>query len=216
MRFRPLVFYFLLVAILAFGKQASKEPDFANISGTNFESPFFQFHYSFPKGWSPEDDQIRVAKNRKKHEESTASLKADTSRTVNNGTTTTKVFWVYDLLVATPEPLPPDGKLPLPYVRIWAMERSNMINKPGDNAKLLAGLDGRAAAYSITLLQKPQEQTIANHQFVHSGFVFGSSHFEALFETLSGKYLLFFEFHGKNEQEINDLAKTMGSVKFED
>ena len=143
MRFRPLVFYFLLVAILAFGKQASKEPDFANISGTNFESPFFKFHYSFPKGWSPEDDQIRVAKNRKKHEESTASLKADTSRTVNNGTTTTKVFWVYDLLVATPESLPPDGKLPLPYVRIWAMERSNMINKPGDNAKLLAGLDGR-------------------------------------------------------------------------
>ena len=84
-----------------------------------------------------------------------------------------------------------------------------MRDKPGDHARLLAQIG------STKVLRPPQEQTVSGRKFVRADFITSNGEYVSMFDTLSGKYLLFFEFRGKNEQEMNELAKTMESVKFD-
>jgi len=210
------LFTVLLFMALAPGSgQEADQPDAIALSGNSVSSPFFKFHYSFPQGWSPQKEELRMEKNRKRHEDAVNRAKTDASRTVNTRgiTTTTRVFWTYDLLFATP-PGTPEGKLVVPYAHVWAMECSNITNQPGDYAKLMQSLDSKQ-------LGKTESKTIAGHKFMRSSFLFEGEHFpqkqfETMFETLSGRFLLIFEFHGKTEQEMNELAKTMESVTFDD
>jgi hypothetical protein len=200
----------LLFVACTFGQQQKIEPDSANISGGALESPFFKFHYVFPKGWTVEDGVQRMERNRKRHEDAVKKAKANAKPDTPNSTTTTQVFWLYDLFQASPEAVPPDGHWPpLPYLRIWATERFSMMDKPGDNARLLAQIG------SMKVLRSPQEQTVSGRKFVRADFISSKGDYISMFDTLSGKYLLFFEFRGKNEQEMNELAKTMESVKFD-
>lgn len=201
----------LLLVTFTYGQQQKIEPDSTNISGDALESPFFKFHYVFPKGWNLEDDARRMERNRKTHEDAVNKAKAKAQPDTPNRTTTTQVFWLYDLFQASPEAIPANGNWPpLPYVHIWAMERFSMMDKPGDNARLLAQIG------NMKVLRSPQEQTISGRKFVRFDFISSKGNdYVSMFDTLSGKYLLFFEFRGKNEQEMNELAKTMESVKFD-
>jgi hypothetical protein len=178
----PLV---VLIGSLAVGQQAKTEPDFMKISGNSVECPFFNFHYQVPTGWTTEDNALRMHK------------------------TTTQVFWLYELLVASPEPLPTEGKRALPYVRIWAMERFNMLDKPGDHARLLMQFQ------QVKMVHEPKEEDIAGHKFVRSDYLSSPGEYVSVFDTSAGKYLLFFEFRAKTEQAMNALAKTMETVKFD-
>lgn len=200
----------LLAVTFAYGKQEKIEPDSANISGGALESPFFKFHYVFPKSWTVEDDARRMERNRSRHQDAVKKAKAKAQPDTPNRTTTTQVFWLYDLFQASPEAVPPNGdRPPLPYVRIWATERFSMMDKPGDNARMLAQI-GR-----VKVLRSPQEQTVSGRKFVRFDFTTSKGDYVSMFDTLSGEYLLFFEFHGKNEQEMDELVKTMESVKFD-
>ncbi|HEY7402775.1 MAG TPA: hypothetical protein VIB39_04595 [Candidatus Angelobacter sp.] len=204
----------MLLGLLTGSPQEKNAPDSVTISGATLEAPYFKLHYSLPQNWSSEDDAKRMEKNRKKHEERVKSLERETSRIVNAGAITTRVFWVYDLLVATPGAFPADEKFPLPYIHIVARERSNSSSNPGDYANDMAKLRDQAP-FKVAVFQKPEKQLIAGQKFVRSGLAYGENHYESLYETVSGSYLLSFEFHGKSEQEVNDLAKTMESVKFD-
>jgi hypothetical protein len=164
----------------------------------------------FPKGWTVEDDARRMERNRNRHEDAVKKAKAKAEPDTPNKKTTTQVFWLYDLFQASPEAVPPNGDWPLlPYVRIWATERFSMLDKPGDNARLLVQIG------SMKVLRPPQEQTVSGRKFVRADFISSKGDYVSMFDTLSGEYLLFFEFRGKNEQEMNELVKTMESVKFD-
>ncbi len=200
----------LLFVTCTFGQQQKIEPDSANISDGALESPFFKFHYVFPKGWIAEDSARRMERNRKKHEDEVKKAKAKAQPDTANRTTTTQVFWLYDVFQASPEAVPPNADWPPPpYLRIWAMERFSMMDKPGDNARLIAQIG------SMKVLRSPQEQMVSGRKFVRADFISSKGDYVSMFDTLSGKYLLFFEFRGKNEKEMNELAKTMESVKFD-
>jgi len=200
----------LLLVTFAYSKQQKIEPDTANISGDALESPFFKFHYVFPKGWTVEDDARRMERNRTRHEDAVKKAEAKAQPDTPNRKTTTQVIWLYDLFQASPEAVPPNGDVPpLPYVRIWATERFGMMDKPGDNARLLAQVG------IVKVLRSPQEQTVSGRKFVRADFTSSKGDYVSMFDTLSGKYLLFFEFRGRNEQEMNELIKTMESVKFD-
>src|SRR5262245_34603064 len=188
---------------------AKPEPDAGKAADNAFRSDFFDFRYSFPQGWSTLNDDVRMEANRKRHIASVKKAKAEAPKDTPNRTTTVQVFWVYDLLMATPAPVAADAKPALPYVRIWAIERSDVFSKAGDNAKQMDHLP------TAKVLQASHKETISGHSFVRTDFVHHNDNFEALFEIESGKYLLFFDFRGRNEQEINELAKTMESLKFE-
>ena len=84
-----------------------------------------------------------------------------------------------------------------------------MMDKPKDNARLLAQVG------IVKVLRSPQEQTVSGRKFVRADFTSSKGDYVSMFDTLSGKYLLFFEFRGRNEQEMNELIKTMESVKFD-
>ena len=206
----------LLLLLSTFFGQSANQPDAVTISGNTVQSEYFKFHYSFPQGWSPQKDEVRLEKNRKRHETAVARAETENSRIVNTHgiTTTTKVFWVYDLLFATPA-ADAERKLAVPYVRVWAMECSNVTNKPGDYAKLMQRVN------SSTQTGKTEKITIAGRPLMRSSFMFEGEHFpegrqfETLFETLSGNFLVIFEFHGKTAEETNELAKTMDSATFE-
>jgi hypothetical protein len=205
----------LLLTLPAGGKQPKKEPDAVNIAGNELEAPFFKLHYSLPQGWSAENDELRRENNRKQHEDGIKRVEAAHARIINSGVTATTYFWTYDLLLATPELVPADGKLSLPFIQVRAKERPDLImNNAGDNARVIARLP------STKLLQGPKEQKISGHKFMRSVLVFHreevpDDQFDILFEAESGKYFLLFEFHGKTEKETEELAKTMESVRFD-
>ena len=155
-----------------------------------------------------------MEKNRTRHQEAVQRVETEESRVVNAAGTYSKtvVFWTYDLLWAGPT-MPDDGKVMLPYVHVWAMECSNVTNKPGDYAKLIEGPE------FAKQLGKPESLKIAGRKFMRSNLLLEGEHlaqkqYETVFETLSGKYLLIFEFHAKTQPETDELAKTMESVSF--
>ena len=198
----------LLIPITNFGK-SKIEPDYGKVSGGVFESAFFKFHYALSPGWAAENDDFRMEKNRKNHEEQVKKEQAKAPKNTPNNTTTTQVFWNYELLSASSVALASGEKPSLPYLRISAMERFSMIDKAGDRANTII-------RFGIgKVLKQPKEQVIAGQKFVQADFVYKDDSFEALFDTVSGKYLLTFEFRGKSEQEIDELAKTMESLKFD-
>jgi hypothetical protein len=199
---------FLLISLANFGR-SSREPDYGKVSGGAFTSEFFKFHYTLPTGWVATDDQVRMQENRTKHKEAVKKEEAKLPKNTPNTTTTTKVFWNYDLLVATPEALKEGTKPSEPYIRIGAAERNVMIDKAGDHANMIIKYDiGKAVT-------QPKEQVIGGRTFVRADLVYKGVNYEALFDTVSDKYILSFEFRGKSEEEINELAKTMESVKFD-
>src|SRR5215467_10135450 len=199
MRTRFSLALLLLLAMLAPAQQEKKEPDSVTASGNTIESPYFKFRYSFPQALTPMADDVRQAKNRKRHEEQVNRMKEQMARTVNSGKVTIRAFWNYDLLVAASHPVSDDGKTYLPYLRVWAMERSSNMVKAGAYARMLDN------APSVTLVHDTEEQIFGGREFRASGFLFGKNHYQALFETLSGDYILLFEFHGRTEQEANEL-----------
>jgi len=202
-------FFGIVLFLLAgfFGSQSTAVIDSGTVTGNTFQSSFFKFHYAFPQGWQAENDEIRTEKNRKFYDEQLEKAKAKAKSDTANSKTTIQVFTPYDLLIASPNAISPEGKPPLPHVHIWAVERFSLMENPGDNAKLAARIG--------KVLREPQEQTISGHKFVRADLVYHDDNYEALFDTVSGKYLIFFEFRGRSEQEINELAKTVESLKFD-
>jgi hypothetical protein len=199
----------LLAAIVSVARQ-KQQPDVAIVQGNSFESPYFKFHYSFPQGWSAEDNQARMDRNRVEHENAVGRAKAEPPPVSYYGVSQALVFWTYDLLIATPPRLvAAEVKSPPPYIRFGALERYHLLNEPGQYAKLMRRLD------TVKVLHESQKQIIAGRKFVRTDVISKKGQFIAMFETFAGDYLLLFEFHGRDEQEMHDLAQTVQSLKFD-
>jgi len=209
MRYRFVVIsLFILISTGNYGQQ-KPEPDYGRVSDGVFTSDFFKFHYALPKGWMAKDDKARMQENRAKHEEAVKKEKAKAPKNTSNSTTTTTVFWNYDLLIAAPEALKLDTTPSEPYVRISAIDRNVLMDKAGDHANMIIKFAiGKA-------VKQPKELMIAGHKFVRADLVYKDSDYEALFDTIFDKYLVTFEFRGKSESEIDELAKTMEALNFD-
>jgi hypothetical protein len=181
----------MLGTLLAALSPEKTEPDAARIGANTFESPYFKFHFSFPQSWCTLDDAFRMESNRKRHEE--AAKRAD-------------VAWTYNLLMASPAPVSADEKLPLPFIHVLAIEG---VPVPlGDYATTFARVK------SFKLLQQ-QPRSFSGHEFIESDLMHNDAHYEAVFETKTRDYLLIFQFHGRTQEEMNTLAKSMESLKFD-
>lgn len=198
----------LLGAMAASSAPAKPDPDAGKVSGSTFESTYFNFHYNFPQGWSAINDDARMTENRKRHEAQVEKKKKEIPPDTGNSKTTFQVFWLYDLLTATPAPLATGESAGLPHISIWARERFSMLNEAGDNAKLLSSLPG------VKVLRKAETVTISGHEFVRADFVHPHDNYEALFVTVIGNYQLGFEFRGRNESEMNELAASIRDLQF--
>jgi hypothetical protein len=134
-----------------------------------------------------------MEQNRKKHQKAGASV----------------VHWTYDLLLASPGPISEDGKLSLPYIHILAIENAQGLFGSGNYAKSLAQMK------SLTILHLPQQKSFSGQKFTRTDLVDKDSHYEALFDTAVRNYFLLFEFHGRTQEEMDTLAKTMEFLKFD-
>jgi len=193
MRVRYLIVLSLLVGLLAAASPQKREPDLVSFQANTVESPYFKFHYSFPQGWNSLDDTVRREQNRKKHQKA-------------GGNT---VHWTYDLLLASPGPISADGKLTLPYIHVLAIENAQDLFGNGNYAKSFA------KTKSVAILHPPEQQNFAGQKFTRTDLGDKSSHYEALFDTTVRNYFLLFEFHGRTQEEMDTLAKTMESIKFD-
>jgi hypothetical protein len=186
------LWWLTLIVLLTVSTAAREkmEPDALSISGNTIESPYFKFHYSFPQGWLIQDDKLRVERNRETHKKSGVAL------------------WTYNLLLASPGPLSADDKLSLPYIHILAIEKAQALGN-GNYAKSLA------KSKSLTILHPPQQLRIAGQNFTRTDLVDKDVHYEALLDTTARNYFLLFQFHGRTQEEMEALVKTMESAKFD-
>lgn len=189
MRLWSLTFIFLLTVSTA--AREKTEPDALSISGNLIESPFFKFHYSFPQGWLTQDDKVRMENNRETHRKAGVG------------------HWTYNLLLASPGPISADDKLSLPYIHILAIEKAQDLFGNGNYAKSLAKMK------SLTILHQPQQLKIAGQNFTRTDLADKDIHYEALLDTTARNYFLLFQFHGRTQEEMEVLVKTMESVKFD-
>jgi len=192
MWWRIVVAVCLLAGLFASASQEKREPDFVSVEANTVESPYFKFRYSFPQGWLKLDDTVRMEQNREKHQKASGSV----------------VRWTYDLLLASPGPIARDGKLSLPYIHILAIENAQDLFGNGNYAKSFAKMK------SLTVLHPPQQKKFSGQQFTRTDLADKESHYEALFDTAARNYFLLFQFHGRTQEEMDTLAKTMESLKF--
>jgi hypothetical protein len=181
----------LLAGLFASASPEKKEPDAVSFEANTVESPYFKFRYSFPQGWLKLDDTVRMEQNRQKHQNAGGSI----------------VHWTYDLLLASTGPISGDGKLSLPYIHILAIENAQGLFGGGNYARSIAKMK------SFTILHPPQQKKISGQQFTRADLVDKNSHYEALFDTAVRNYFLLFEFHGRTQEEMETLAKTMESLQ---
>jgi hypothetical protein len=198
----------LLLVWLASGQQPQVAPDAGKVTNNTFESTFFKFQYSFPAGWSAVDDDVRSASNRKRHADWAEKVKRSPLPTPVGRNPSTQALWTYDLLTATPKPLAADGKPVPPCILAWAIQASNVLKGAADLPKHYALHPG------VRVLRQPAEITIAGRKFVRADFVLGDNSFEAMFVTVAGDYHVGFDIRGKTESEMNELAATMQTIKF--
>lgn len=181
----------LLLLTLSMTAGEKKEPDTINISSNTIESPYFKLHYSFPQGWLTQDDKLRIENNREKRRKAGAG------------------HWTYNLLLASPEPISADDKLSLPYIHILAIENAQELFGNGNYAKFLA------KAKSLTILHTPLQQKFAGQNFTRVDLADKDSHYEAILDTTARNCFLLFQFHGRTQEEMETLVKTMASLKFD-
>jgi len=193
MRLRLAILVSLLMTLLPAASSEKKDPDAVNIVGNTFESPYFKFHYSVPQDWLNLDNVLRMDRNRKRHKEA--------------GKHPGTIHWTYDLLLAAPTTVPVEDKLSLPYIHILAVEGAP--GPLGTYAKMFAN------AKSIKTLHEPRPLSFSGHRFMESALLHNDSHYEVLFDTTQRNFLLIFEFHGRTQDEVNALAQTMESIRFE-
>lgn len=195
---------FLVLSVVAAGSApANPEPDAGKAVANEYQSFYFKFHYSFPKGWLAVSDSARMAQNRKRHEDFVERDRQLAPHDPNH-----RIFWIYDLLIATPASLPAGEHAAPPRVSVWAKERHDTLNDGRDDIRIWSSIPG------IRLLHKTEEVTFSRHKFVRADFFLGHGTYEEQFVTVMGNYLVGFEFRGGSVKEINELAASMKDLQF--
>lgn len=180
--------------------------DAGETTGNSFQSSFFHFRYQLPNGWSALPDDVRIGENRKRYE--TQLAKAIKKEGPGTETSKTEVFPPYNLLVAAPTSLTSSETNQLPRLEIYALKRITMMMEAGDPAKMVSYVP------QVKVLRGPEDLLISGHKFVRTDFRFQTGRVLSKFVTISGDYLIEFDFRADNEKDLMDLASTMQTVAF--
>ena len=192
--------------------------DAAGVTGSTFESQYFNFTYELPKGWKALDDSARVASNREVLQEDAerakalvpkkSSAKSNAPKPAPAGSQTPLVPERYSLMAAAPNGLDSLASPVLPRINIWAHRRIPPMDKAMDHAQLLM------AGKHSTPLVRPQEVNFDGHSFARAEIIASNGEYQSRYITVIGDYLVGFDFWSKSEREMVEISDTMKTVKF--
>jgi TonB family protein len=201
----------LLICLFGFATSALAQThippiDDAIVVQNNFESTFFGFHYQFSAEWHALEDQTRLEDNKARYDKQLQEALAKNGP--NNPNNETEVFPSYNLLVAAPSPVLMSYTPQMPRVVIWVHKRFNMLDKPGDHAKVLSMMP------NLTVLRPPGETILSGQEFIRADYSFEKNSYLSQWVTEMGDYLIGFDLRARSEDELKDLARTMQTVQF--
>ena len=194
--------------------------DAAGVTGSTFESQYFNFTYELPKGWKALDDSARVASNREVLQEDAerakalvptpkkSSAKSNAPKPQPASSQTPLIPERYSLMAAAPNGLDSLASPVLPRINIWAHRRIPPMDKAIDHAQLLM------AGKHSTPLVRPQEVNFDGHSFARAEIITSSGEYQSRYITVIGEYLVGFDFWSKSEREMVEISDTMKTVKF--
>lgn len=200
-----LVCAFLLISGIS-AQQPALDVDSGKVSANKFESTFFKFQYEFPRGWSALNDDLRIKLNRQRHDEELKNAREQTGAGTENRQP--EIFSNYNLLIAGAVAVTSSDTSVMPRINIWAHKRFGILANAGDHARFISQMP------QTKVLRTPEELTLAGRKFVRADFLHGTTNYHAQFVSVSGEYLVGFDFRAKTEKELNDLVETMQTVKF--
>jgi hypothetical protein len=195
--------------------------DAASVTGSTFEAQYFKFTYELPKGWRTLDDAVRVAENQKLSDEdkerSTARLpipKKSTSKTpVKKNPSVVPPSASspdrYSLMVASSDGVPSLESPVLPRINVWAHKRVPPLDSAADHAQFLL------TSKRTKVIVPPQEITLDGHSFVSVEVATPDGTYQSQFVTAIGDYLVGFDFRAESQKELEDMASTMKTIKFQ-
>ncbi|HEX3586220.1 MAG TPA: hypothetical protein VH024_09495 [Candidatus Angelobacter sp.] len=116
------------------------------------------------------------------------------------------VLWTYNLLLASPGAHIGRRQTLSSIHPYLVIEKAQDLLGNGNYAKSLA------KTKSLTILHPPQQLRIAGQNFTRTDLIDKDVHYEALLDTTARNYFLLFQFHGRTQEEIEALVKTMEST----
>ena len=200
--------------------KSSSNVDAAAVTGSTFESQYFNFTYELPKGWKALDDAVRIASNREVLQEDAERAKSlvPTPKKSSAKSTIPKapvsrshaplVPERYSLMAAAPNGLDSLASPALPRINIWAHRRIPPMDKAMDHAQLLM------AGKHSTALVRPQEVNFDERSFARAEIITSNGEYQSRYITVIGDYLVGFDFWAKSEREMVEISDTMKTVKF--
>jgi len=195
-----------------FALAAPPEPIDAGKTTSNvFESSFFHFRYELPKGWSALADDVRLAENKKRYQDTLyEAIGRNDQSAPENQDLITEAIVPYTLLLAARTAVASGDDRPLPRVLIQASKRRIMMKEAGDSAKLIIQLA------HPKILRDSGEVVLSEHKFVRTDFQMKAASFLSKFATVDGDYIIEFDLRADNEKDLADLVNTMETLKFSD
>jgi hypothetical protein len=194
--------------------------DAAGVTGSTFESRYFNFTYELPKGWKALDDSARVASNREVLQEDAerakvlvstpkkTSAKSNAPKPQPADSQTPLLPERYSLMAAAPNGLDSLASPVLPRINIWAHRRIPPMDKAMDHAQLLM------AGKHATPLVRPQEVNFDGHSFARAEIITSNGEYQSRYITVIGDYLVGFDFWSTSEREMVEISDTIKTVKF--
>lgn len=195
--------------------------DAAKVTGSTFDSQYFKFTYELPKGWKALDDVERVAENKKlsdqDKEPSAARLPVPRKATAKTPVRKNPALVAppasslerYSLMVAGPNGVPSLDSPVLPRINVWAHRRVPPLDSASDHAQFL-----RSGKRTTTIVP-PQEVKLGGHSFVRVEIITANGTYQSQFVTVIGDYLVGFDFRAESQKEMDDMAETTKTIKFQ-
>jgi TonB family protein len=180
--------------------------DDAIVAENKFESTFFGIRYEFPSEWHALEDLTRIADNKDRYDKQLQeALAKNGPNTPNNKT---EVFPNYNLLVAGPSPVLMSNTPQMPRIVIWVHRRFNMLDQPGDHAKVLSMMP------SLSVLRPPEETILSGQKFIRADYSFDKDSYLSQWVTQMGDYLIGFDLRARSGDELKILTQTMQTLQF--
>jgi hypothetical protein len=195
--------------------------DAAKVTGSTFDSQYFKFTYELPKGWKALADAERVGENKKlsdrDKEASVARLPAPKRGTAKTPVRKNPTLVAppassperYSLMVASPDGVLSLESPVLPRINVWAHRRVPPLDSAGDHAQFLR------SGKRTTTIAPPQEVTLSGHSFVRVDVITPNGTYQSQFVTVIGDYLVGFDFRARSEKEMDDMADSTKTIKFQ-
>jgi len=188
-------------------ESVSSDEEGGAVSGNVYRNEFLGFSYQFPAGWVVAPPATLQAVNKRLE----ASATAMASRQHSESGVSPRIMVPKSIFYASQRGQGDGQRLSVPCVRISATR----WNGPQLTLDLVKSRSERGKPPGITLVRGPEPYTAGDQKFFRTDYDNGQHLLMTRLQTVAIGYLLTLEFLAADQQELEQLVSTAGTISFD-